>query len=137
MRGAGERVGRRGRVSALCAGVASATAGCATLVNDAMIDIELVAPRCPPLACTAENRRGRWTGTAPGTLRVRRSADALQITCRSEGGTTHRAELESTTEWAKHAASIAFLDLGVTDDLTEMHRSYPPQAAIACGGRKR
>lgn len=111
-------------------------AGCATLTNDPMQQINFVAPDCGPEtepACIAENKRGRWTFSPPVTTAVRRSDDMIHIACFESGKDVPQETSIPSSMSPKIAASAVFLDFGVTDAITDMHREYPPQIILnAC-----
>lgn len=111
-------------------------AGCATLTNDPMQQINFVAPDCGPeieLTCTAENKRGRWKFSPPATTAIRRSDDLLHITCFEPDRNVPQETSIPSSMSPKIAASAVFLDFGVTDAITDRHREYPPQIILnAC-----
>ena len=43
------------------------------------------------------------------------------------------AAIRSELEGAKLGASVLFLDLGITDAITDKHRLYQSQVLLACG----
>lgn len=107
--------------------------GCATLTNDPMQQINFVAPDCGPeieLTCIAENKRGQWKFSPPVTTSIRRSDGMLHITCFEPGQNAPQETLIPSTMSPKIAASAVFLDFGVTDAITDMHREYPPQIIL-------
>ena len=106
--------------------------GCATIVNDPEIPVEFIPQGCASLECTARNKRGSWTFTAPGTQMIRRSDDTLHISCTSPRGKTVTAAIRSEMEGAKLGASVLFFDLGITDAITDKHRIYQSQVLLAC-----
>ena len=59
--------------------IAIALSGCATITNDPTQPVQFVAPGCPDVECTAQNKRGSWTFEPPETVHIRRSDDALRI----------------------------------------------------------
>lgn len=66
---------------ALCALV---FAGCATITKGTSETVDVRLRDCPAeMDCTATNKKGIWEFTAPGTVRVNKSDDALHIECRS------------------------------------------------------
>ena len=106
--------------------------GCATIVNDPMIPVEFIPQGCAQLQCTASNKRGQWSVTAPGTTMIRRSDDTLQVQCTNPAGQPFSTQVKSEIEGAKLAGSVVFFDLGITDSITDKHRDYARQVLIAC-----
>jgi hypothetical protein len=60
---------------------------------------------------------------------IRRSDDGLEYDCSTEDGRTASGMIPSTVG-AKIVASAVFLDLGITDAITDKHREYPPSFVI-------
>ena len=119
----------------LCSALTSAAlmgAGCATIVNDPMIPMEFIPQGCEVLECTAKNKRGSWDFSAPGTAMIRRSDDALHVTCKRSDGKTFTTTVRSEMEGAKLAGSVMFFDLGITDSITDKHRIYASQVLLSC-----
>ena len=112
-----------------------AGSGCATLTNDPLQRIEFIAPSCEAeqkVQCTAKNKRGSWDFDPPATVGIRRSDDVLNIHCRSEDGENYSQSIASRMG-GKIIASAVFLDLGITDAITDKHREYPAQIVLtAC-----
>jgi len=65
--------------------IAGALSGCASLLGDDVQDVQ-VNLQCNerPIRgqCFAENGRGRWVFTAPGTVQVKNEYGPLEITCK-------------------------------------------------------
>ena len=110
--------------------------GCATLTNDANQPISFKAPGCKKgaVSCTARNKRGSWSFQVPATVSIRRSDDMLHIECEDNQGGHHQESVNSRMG-GKIVASAVFLDLGITDSITDMHREYPEQIILhICDG---
>ncbi len=75
-------------------------------------------------ACTLQNKRGLWSVEMPATVLVRKSDDALKYQCETEDGREAVGAIPSEMG-AKIVASAVFLDLGITDAITDKHRKYP------------
>ena len=104
-------------------------AGCATLTSDAMTPIMVGFSDGSEGTCTFTNKRGGWSGSIPGTIRVRRSDDSLRYSCKTDDGRT--ASGATVSEYgSKHMASVIFLDLGITDAITDKHRTYAASLTI-------
>ena len=61
--------------------------GCASLLNDDTqeVSVRLMCKHKPILAtCFAENDKGRWVFSAPGSVRVKNDYSALSISCRGQ-----------------------------------------------------
>ena len=121
-------------VKSLCTlGVTGALSGCATITNDPNQPIQFVGLNCAEKAvtCTAENKRGSWDIELPGTAMIRRSDDALLVSCTDGPGKKYQAQTESRMG-GKIVASAVFLDFGIVDSITDKHREYPAQILVDC-----
>lgn len=59
---------------------------CATITKGTTEVVDVRLSDCPKnMECTATNKKGVWEFTAPGTVQVRKSDDALRIECREDG----------------------------------------------------
>ena len=99
--------------------------GCATIVNDSHIPITVSFSDGSSGQCTFKNKRGTWISEIPtaGVL-IRRSDDDLFYDCVTENGMASSGAIRSEMEGEKLAASVVFIDLGITDAITDMHRTY-------------
>ena len=61
---------------------------------------------------------------------IRRSDDALMYDCTTEDGRNVTGSIESEMEGDKMAASVIFWDLGITDAITDKHRTYQANVVI-------
>lgn len=104
--------------------VAVLLGGCATIVNDAMIPIQFSFTDGSEGQCTFRNKRGVWTSDIPNTVMIRRSDDALIYDCETRDGRDADGSVHSEIEGEKLAASVVFWDLGITDAITDKHRTY-------------
>lgn len=103
--------------------------GCATLTNDAMTPIALSFSDGSNGECRLKNKRGAWETSMPMTYSVRRSDDPLTYDCKTTDGRTAFGSIPSTIG-AKIVASAVFIDLGITDAITDKHREYPASFVI-------
>lgn len=103
--------------------------GCATLTNDAMTPIAMSFSDGSSGQCKLSNKRGEWNVQLPDTISVRRSDDALTYDCTTTDGRTANGKIASRIG-AKIVASAVFLDLGITDAITDKHREYPESYVI-------
>jgi hypothetical protein len=103
--------------------------GCASLTNDANVPVSLSMSDGSTAQCKLDNKRGRWDVKVPSTPMIRRSDDGLKYDCSTEDGRTASGLIPSTVG-AKIVASAVFLDLGITDAITDKHREYPPSFVI-------
>ncbi|MGB0733562.1 MAG: hypothetical protein ACPGPF_07345 [Pontibacterium sp.] len=123
------------KLKALVATVAlSSTAiisGCATIVNDSHIPIAFSFSDGSPGTCTFKNKRGVWQSEVPHPgVMIRRSDDILVYECETLDGRTAVGSIESEVEGGKMAASVLFWDLGITDAITDKHRTYQGNIVI-------
>ena len=113
---------------AVCFVAASAVfllSGCATIVNDSHIPLTVSFSDGSKGKCTFKNKRGAWSSEIPTTgVMVRRSDDDLFYDCVTENDMASSGIVRSEMEGEKLAASVVFLDLGITDAITDMHRTY-------------
>ena len=61
---------------------------------------------------------------------IRRSDDALNYDCSTEDGREAEGSIKSEMEGGKMAASVIFWDLGITDAITDKHRTYQGNVVI-------
>lgn len=98
-------------------------AGCATLTEDAMTPIAFSFSDGGTGECHLTNKRGAWSAEVPSVVSVRKSDDALKYQCTTKDGREAVGSIESEMG-AKIVASAVFLDLGITDAITDKHRKY-------------
>ena len=107
-----------------------ALSSCATIVNDPNTPVALSFSDGSSGTCHLRNKRGSWSGTVPGTFSIRRSDDALQYDCTTDGGKKGFGNIASDMEGAKFLGSVLFFDLGITDAITDKHRTYTASFVI-------
>ena len=61
---------------------------------------------------------------------IRRSDDVLVYDCKTEDGRESTGSIKSEVEGGKMAASVVFWDLGITDAITDKHRTYQGNVVI-------
>jgi hypothetical protein len=106
-------------------------AGCATIVNDAMIPLTVNFSDGSDGKCTFTNKRGVWTSDIPtSSVMIRRSDDPLKYDCETDDGRKAVGSIRSEVEGEKMAASVIFWDLGITDAITDKHRTYQGNVTI-------
>ncbi len=106
-------------------------AGCATIVNDAMIPLTVNFSDGSDGKCTFTNKRGVWTSDIPtSSVMIRRSDDPLKYDCETDDGRSAVGSIRSEVEGEKMAASVIFWDLGITDAITDKHRTYQGNVTI-------
>ena len=103
--------------------------GCASITNDAYVPVALSFSDGSEGECQLENKRYAETVSVPGTPMVRRSDDVLRFRCKTTDGGEAFGSIPSTIG-AKIVASAVFLDLGITDAITDKHREYPSSYVI-------
>ena len=106
------------------------TTSCATIVNDPNVPVALSFSDGSDGSCVLNNKRGSWSGKVPGTFSIRRSDDMLRYNCKTDTGKTGVGGIASSMEGAKLGASVLFFDLGITDSITDKHRTYSPSFTI-------
>lgn len=105
--------------------------GCATIVNDPYIPVATSFSDGSTGECEFRNKRGVWTTDVPTNgVMIRRSDDALIYNCTTEDGRTSTGSIKSEMEGEKMAASVIFWDLGITDSITDKHRTYQGNIVI-------
>ncbi len=97
---------------------------CATLTNDPTTPVAVSLSDGSKASCVFTNKRGSWKGIIPKVIYVRRSDDDLRYECNTFDQRRAIGTIRSTMG-AKLIASAAFLDFGITDAITDMHREYP------------
>lgn len=110
--------------------IASGLSGCATLVNDPNIPVTASFSDGSEGNCEFQNKRGFWKTGMPSTTMIRRSDDPLVFHCETSDGRKSSGSIESKIEGEKLGASILFLDLGITDAITDKHRYYQGNVVI-------
>lgn len=103
--------------------------GCATLTSDAYVPMAISFSDGSSGECQITNKRMDLRVDIPGSPLIRRSDDLLILDCETEDGRKARASVPSVIG-AKIVASAVFLDLGITDAITDMHREYPASFVI-------
>jgi len=109
--------------------VSSSLFGCASLTNDAFVPMAISFSDGSNGTCQLTNKRMSIKTSVPGTPKVRRSDDNLQLNCKTSDGRTAVASVPSTMG-GKIIASAVFLDFGITDAITDKHREYPASYVI-------
>lgn len=104
--------------------------GCATIVNDPNIPVTASFSDGSEGECQFQNKRGSWSCDIPGTVMIRRSDDSLIYNCETEDGRKSTGSITSEIESGKLAASVIFWDLGITDAITDKHRTYQGNVVI-------
>lgn len=103
--------------------------GCATLTEDEMTPIAISFSDGAEGECKLTNKRGAWSTSIPATVTVRKSDDPLKYDCVSEDGRKAFGSIASEMG-GKIIASAVFLDLGITDAITDKHRKYADSFVI-------
>ncbi len=103
---------------------------CATIVNDANVPVSLSFSNGENGTCNLSNKRVTFQASIPSTAQVRRSDDSLRYNCKTKSGKTAVGSIPSEIEGAKLGASVVFFDLGITDAITDKHRTYPSSFVI-------
>ena len=103
---------------------------CATIVNDANVPVALSFSDGSSGTCQLTNKRVSLTVSIPSTPMVRRSDDALRYNCTTAAGKKGFGSIPSSIESGKLAGSVVFFDLGITDSITDKHRTYPSSFVV-------
>lgn len=99
--------------------------GCATIINDPNIPLAVSFSDGVAGKCNFKNKRGEWSSEIPATnIMIRRSDDALVYDCATADGRKATGSIKSEIEGEKMAASVIFWDFGITDSITDKHRTY-------------
>lgn len=105
--------------------------GCVTLVNDANIPLSVSLSDGSAGQCTFTNKRGTWSSEIPtANVTIRRSDDALLYECSTADGRRAEGSIQSEMEGGKMMASVVFWDFGITDAITDKHRTYQGNIVI-------
>lgn len=119
------------RYLAIMATLTLLSVGCATIVNDPNIPLSFSFSDGSSGKCELKNKRGTWSADLPATnVLIRRSDDALVYNCTTEDGREVSGSIRSETEGGKLAASVLFWDFGITDSITDKHRTYQGNVVI-------
>ena len=103
---------------------------CATIVNDPTVPVALSFSDGSNGSCNLSNKRIALNASIPGTHNIRRSDDDLRYDCETEDGKKAVGTIKSSIEGEKLGASVVFIDLGITDAITDKHRTYPSSFVI-------
>tara|TARA_B100001059_G_C17389704_1_gene358474 strand:+ start:149 stop:520 length:372 start_codon:yes stop_codon:yes gene_type:complete len=103
---------------------------CATIVNDANVPVTLSFSDGSSGQCKLSNKRAAYNVEIPSTSMIRRSDDALRFDCETKTGKKAFGSIPSEMEGAKLSGSVVFFDLGITDSITDKHRTYTPTFVI-------
>ena len=104
--------------------------GCATIVNDPTVPVSLSFSDGSDGECSLQNTRAAYQTNVPSIQNVRRARSALNYNCQTSSGKSAVGSIPSSIEGAKLAASVVFIDFGITDSITEKARTYPPSYVI-------
>jgi hypothetical protein len=126
----------RMQVAATLTLLAVFSGGCATIVNDANIPLAVTFSDGSAGDCNFKNKRGAWSCDIPTTaVMIRRSDDPLMYDCKTTDGRAASGSIRSDVEGEKMVASIIFWDLGITDAITDKHRTYQGNVVIPIAPR--
>ncbi len=112
----------------LTAGMVGLTS-CASITNDAYVPMAISFSDGSSGSCSIRNKRMAIVAEIPSSPMIRRSDDLLVFDCKTADGRIATASVQSTVG-AKIVASAVFLDLGITDSITDKHRIYPQSFVI-------
>lgn len=103
---------------------------CATIVNDPTVPVALSFSDGSNGSCKLSNTRASYVAQVPGTPMIRRARSPLSYDCETRAGKSAVGAIPSSVEAEKIAASVVFIDLGITDAITEKGRTYPASYVI-------
>ena len=103
---------------------------CATIVNDANIPVALSFSDGSSGECQLSNKRISLSVKIPSQPFIRRSDDPLRFNCQTASGKKGFGSIPSEIESGKLAGSVVFFDLGITDSITDKHRTYPSSFVV-------
>ena len=103
---------------------------CAKIVNDANVPVALSFSDWSTGTCQLTNKRVSLEVSIPSTPMVRRSDDSLRYNCTTKRGKKGFGSIPSEIESGNLAGSVVFFDLGITDSITDKHRTYPSSFVV-------
>ena len=103
---------------------------CATIVNDANVPVALSFSDGSEGECQLSNKRVSLNVKIPSQPMIRRSDDSLRFNCETADGKKGFGSIPSEIESGKLAGSVVFFDFGITDSITDKHRTYPASFVI-------
>ena len=103
--------------------------GCASITNDAFVPMAISFSDGSSGTCQISNKRMAIEAEIPSSPLIRRSDDNLVLNCTTDDGRTGFASVPSSMG-GKIVASAVFLDLGITDAITDKHREYPASFVV-------
>jgi len=102
---------------------------CASIVNDPTVPVTLSFSDGSSGNCKLTNKRAAYNVEVPGTNMIRRSDDPLRYDCVTNSGKKGYGSIPSEIEGAKLAGSV-LIDFGITDSITDKHRTYTPNFVV-------
>ena len=102
---------------------------CASIVNDPTVPVTLSFSDGSSGNCKLTNKRAAYSVDVPGTNMIRRSDDPLRFNCKTKLGKEAFGSIPSEIEGEKLAGSV-LIDFGITDSITDKHRTYTPNFVI-------
>ena len=119
----------------LLAVIAITLSSCASITSDAFVPVAISFSDGSSGTCKVTNKRMSISVEIPSTPMIRRSDDNLNLDCETEDGRKVMASIPSKIG-SKIIASAVFLDLGITDSITDKHREYPASYVIPIKQKK-
>ena len=98
--------------------------GCATITSDPNVPVAISFSDGSVGQCRLNNKRISFITNIPSTPMIRRSDDDLRYSCNTWDGRVVSGSMPSSIDALKMGASI-YIDLGITDALTDKARNYP------------
>ena len=110
---------------------------CASILNEDDIPLSITFSDGSSGKCKMSNNRASYEVLVPSSQMVRRARSDLNYFCTTRNQETAVGSIPSSIEAVKLAASIIFLDFGITDSITEKARTYPIKNVIDISKSKR
>ena len=104
--------------------------GCATITSDPNVPVAISFSDGSKGTCRLTNKRISIMVNIPSTPMVRRSDDNLLYSCTTSDGRSDVGSIVSSIDAAKFGASVLFIDLCITDAITDKSRNYPSSFVI-------
>ena len=98
--------------------------GCATITSDPNVPVAISFSDGSDGQCRLNNKRISFIANIPSTPMIRRSDDDLRYSCNTADGRLVSGSMPSSIDALKAGGNV-FLDLGITDALTDKARNYP------------
>lgn len=114
-------------------GHVDAGGGCASITKDEATLVQVNAEGCPEeTECTLKNKKGSWKVKPPGSVAVRRSDDALRVSCSAPDGGAVGEGLSESEIGGAFWVNLLWWPGMVVDAHTDKHRDYGNVVTVNC-----